>query len=202
MSKANPITQLSLKQLDAMFSEERRRGYPSDITTWGQVGLGGEFAERPVHPIGFYWRDDVTQYFRELVMQDAPFRTSYRIPGDDMTRRTPVVGKDIMKALADDPGAIAFGNFSYKSDDVKAIALVDDRGVVSQPQLTDIASGQYPLQRYLYFYVNRKPGTPLDPLMKEFLTFVLSKEGQDSVEKDHYLPLPAEVVTAERAKLE
>ena len=202
VNKANPLTRLSLAELDAMFSDERRRGYPSAVTAWGHVGLTGEWADRPVHPIGFYWRDDVTAYFRKLVMHDAPFGTAYRVPGSDMKRRTPKVAGDIMATLSADPGAIAFGNFSYQTDQVKAVALVDDRGVIAQPVLSDIASGRYPLQRSLYFYVNRKPGTPLDPLVKEFLTFVLSREGQALVEKDHYLPLPAADAAVERAKLE
>lgn len=202
VNKANPISRLSLAELDAIFSDERRRGYPSAVTTWGHVGLTGEWADRPVHPIGFYWRDDVTAYFRKLVMLDAPFGTAYRVPGEDMQRRTPKVAKDIMETLAADPGAIAFGNFSYQTDQVKALALVDARGVTAQPVLADVASGRYPLQRSLYFYVNRKPGAPLDPLVKEFLTFVLSREGQALVEKDHYLPLPAEDAAVERAKLD
>ena len=71
----------------------------------------------------------------------------------------------------------------------------------SQFSLTDIASGRYPLQRYLYIYVNRKPGEPLGPLAKEFLRFVLSRQGQALVSKDHYLPLPASVAAAELEKL-
>lgn len=201
VNAANPISELSLARLDAIFSDERRRGYPAEIVTWGQLGVGGEWAERPIHPYGFYWRDDVTAYFRKLVMLDAPFKPSYRVPGEGLSRRTPVVAKAIMDAVASDPGGIAFANFSYAGPGVKALALADRRGVVSQPALTDIASGRYPLQRYLYFYVNRKPGQPLSPLVKEFLTFVLSRDGQALVARDHYLPLTPELAAAERAKL-
>lgn len=202
VNKGNPVKQLSLAQLDAMYSEERRRGYPADLITWGQLGLDGEWADRPVHLYGFYWRDDVTAYFRKLVMLDAPFKASYRVPGGEMGRRTPKVAQDIMAALAADPGGIAFANFSYQTGEVKALALADREGVVGQPTLRDISSGRYPLERYLYIYVNRPPGRPLDPLLKEFLTFVLSREGQEMVGKDHYLPLTAEIAAAERAKLE
>jgi hypothetical protein len=90
--------------------------------------------------------------------------------------------------LSKDPYAIGFANFSYRTEAVKALGLVDERGVVSQPVFGDMMSGRYPLQRGIYIYVNRKPGAPLSPLMKEFLNFVLSKDGQSLVQVDHYLP--------------
>src|SRR3982074_2621539 len=120
VSKANPLNQIALDRLDAIYSDARRRGYRADITTWGQLGLTGEWADKPVHFYGFYGRDDVTWYFRDLVSYDAPFKASYRVPGDDMARRTPVVARALMTALEKDPGAIGFGNFSYQSDGVKA----------------------------------------------------------------------------------
>jgi phosphate transport system substrate-binding protein len=201
VSQANPLTGLSLAQLDAIYSEERRRGYPEPITTWGQLGLTGEWASQPIHVYGFYWRDDVTAYFRRLVMHDAPFIAGYQIPGGAMTRNTPTVAKGIMAAMAADPYGISFGNASYKTAAVKALALSDDRGVVGQFTVNDLASGRYPLERSLYLYVNRPPGQPLDPLVKEFLTFVLSREGQQMIERDHYLPLTSEMAAAERVKL-
>lgn len=202
VSKANPIDNITLAKLDAIFSDERRRGYPAAVTTWGQLGLTGEWADKPVHPIGFYWRDDVTWYFRNIVDQGAPFGTAYRVPGDDMNRRVPAVAAEIMAVLERDPYAIGFANFSYASGSVKALGIEDQYGVLSQPRLTDIASGRYPLQRSIYIYVNRRPGASLSPLVKEFLSFVLSRDGQALVSKDHYLPLTAAMATVERAKLE
>jgi len=201
VNRANPLSELSLAQLDAIYSEERRRGYPEPIKTWGQLGLTGEWADRPIHVYGFYWRDDVTAYFRKLVMHDAPFIAGYEIPGGGMNRNTPTVAKGIMAAMAADPYGISFGNASYKTDAVKALALSDERGVTGQFTLNDLASGRYPLQRYLYLYVNRKPGQPLDPLVKEFLTFVLSRDGQQMIDRDHYMPLPSTIAAAERVKL-
>jgi phosphate transport system substrate-binding protein len=201
VNKDNPLGAISLRKLDAIFSAERRRGYPADIHTWGEMGLTGAWAERPIHIYGFYWRDDVTDYFRKLVMLDAPFKATYEVPGGDMTRNTPKVAAAIMAALAQDPGGIAFGNASYMTDQVKTLGLSVD-GVASPFSLSEIASGRYPLQRYLYIYVNRKPGQPLDPLAREFLRFVLSRQGQALVGKDHYLPLPAAVDAAELRKLD
>jgi phosphate transport system substrate-binding protein len=202
VSKANPIGEISLAKLDAVYADARRRGFRADITTWGQLGLGGDWADKPIHIYGFYWRDDVTWYFRDLVDFDAPFKASYRAPGDDLARRTPAVARDLMATLQSDPYAIGFANFSYATDGVKALALSDAHGVVSQPVLSEMISGRYPLQRSIYIYVNRKPGDPLSPLVKAFLTFVLSREGQDLVSKDHYLPLTPAMAAAERARLE
>jgi phosphate transport system substrate-binding protein len=201
VNRHNPLPELTLAQLDAVFSPERRRGYPTDITTWGQLGLGGEWADRPIHLYGFYWRDDVTAYFRRLVMFDAPFKSTYVVPGGALSRRTPVVAAAIMAAMASDPDGIAFGNASYATDRVRALALADRHGGVGRFTAGDVAGGRYPLDRYLYFYVNRPPGRPLAPLVREFLTFVLSREGQELVTRDHYLPLPAAVAAAERNKL-
>ncbi len=201
VSKDNPLNAISLKKLDAVFSAERRRGYPAPIATWGQLGLSGQWADKPIHLYGFYWRDDVTAYFRKLVMLDAPFKSSYDVPGAGLTRNTPAGAGAIMTALANDPYGIAFGNGSYMTDQVKALGL-SDNGVQSTFTLNDVASGRYPLQRYLYIYVNRVPGKPLDPLLKEFLRFVLSRQGQQLVGQDHYLPLTPVIAAEERVKLE
>ena len=201
VNKDNPLTSISLRKLDAVFSAERRRGYPADIRTWGELGLTGPWADRPVHIYGFYWRDDVTDYFRKLVMLDAPFKPTYEVPGDDMRRSTPKVAAAIMAALAQDPGGISFGNASYRTGQVKTLGL-SVNGVASQFSLTGVASGRYPLQRYLYIYVNRDPRRPLDPLAREFLRFVLSRQGQALVSKDHYLPLPAAIDEEEMEKLD
>lgn len=194
VSKDNPASRISLAQLGRIYTGKR-------ITRWGQLGLKGAWRARPVHPYGFYNRDDVTWYFRQLTAAGAPFNAEYRVPGEDLARRTPKVAQALMETLAVDPGAIGFANFSYQSDKVKALALIDRRGVVHQPVLREMVTGSYPLQRQLYVYVHRIPGRPLDPALKEFLTFILSRDGQDMVKADHYLPLTPEMAAAERAKL-
>ena len=201
VSPSNPLDQISLAKLDAIYSDARRRGHPADITTWGQLGLGGAWADKPIHAYGFFWSEDVTRYFRDMVTYGAPFKASYIVPSP-LGSRTPKTAQAIMDRLGSDPYGIAFGNYSYKTDSAKSLALEDEHGVIAQPAVPDMISGRYPLQRYLYFYVNRKPGTPLPANIKEFLSFVLSRDGQDLVRKDHYLPLPARTVAEERAKLE
>lgn len=201
VNKSNPLTSISLRKLDAVFSAERRRGYPANISTWGQLGLTGAWADKPIHIYGFYWHDDVTAYFRKLVMLDAPFKWTYGVPGSGMSRTTPQVATAIMSALADDPDGISFGNASYRTPEVKPLGL-SVNGVQSAFSLSDVASGRYPLQRYLYIYVNRRPGEPLNPLLKEFLRFVLSRQGQSLVSTNDYLPLPPAVDARQLRKLD
>ncbi|HVC02229.1 MAG TPA: substrate-binding domain-containing protein [Steroidobacteraceae bacterium] len=201
VNQGNPLSSISLRKLDAVFSAQRRRGYPADITTWGQLGVTGPWADAPIHLYGFYWRDDVTSYFRRLVMLGAPFKAAYRVPGGDMQRSTPAVATAIMTKMAHDPYGITFGNGSYMTRRVKALGL-SVNGVQSQFTLADIASGRYPLQRYLYIYVNKAPDRPLPPLIAEFLRFVLSKQGQRLVRADHYLPLPALIAARQMQKLD
>lgn len=143
----------------------------------------------------------MTDYFRKLVMLDAPFKRTYEVPGGGMSRTTPQVAAAIMATLARDPYGISFGNASYMTDQVKALGLSVE-AVLSPFTLKNVASGRYPLERYLYVYVNRAPGKPLDPLMKEFLRFVLSRQGQSLVGEDHYLPLPPAVDARELRKLD
>jgi phosphate transport system substrate-binding protein len=201
VNKGNPLSSISLRKLDAVFSSERRRGYPAGISTWGQLGLTGEWADKPIHIYGYYWRDDVTWYFRELALLGAPFKSRYQVPGGDMSRSTPKVASAIMTALADDPYGISFGNASYMTGPVKALGL-SANGVASSFILPDIASGRYPLERYLYIYVNRRPGGPLNPLLEEFLRFVLSRQGQSLVSRDDYLPLPPALDAEQLRKLD
>lgn len=201
VNKGNPLTGISLRKLDAVFSAERRRGYPADISTWGQLGLTGKWADKPIDLYGFYWHDDVTTYFRKLVMLGAPFKSSYRVPGRPLTRTTPQVAAAIMRALTRDPYGISFGNGSYMTHQVKALGLIS-KGVESQFTLDDIASGRYPLERYLYIYVNRAPGKPLKPIIKEFLRFVLSRQGQEFVSRNQYLPLPPAIDARQLQKLD
>lgn len=201
VNKSNPLNSISLRKLDAVFSTERRRGYPADISTWGQLGLTGKWADKPIHLYGFYWHDDVTTYFRKLVMLGAPFKSSYRVPGRRLTRTTPQVAAAIMRALACDLYGISFGNGSYMTHHVKALGLIA-HGVESQFTMNDIASGRYPLERYLYIYVNRQPGKPLQPIIKEFLRFVLSRQGQELVSRNQYLPLPPAIDARQLQKLD
>jgi phosphate transport system substrate-binding protein len=199
VNKANPITQLTLAQLDAMYSDQRRRGHPADIKTWGDVGLTGEWADKPVHPYGRRVDIDIAWHFKDIVMYDAEFKRTYIAPpGKDGVGNS----ADVVNGVAADKYGIGYAAFGYVTNDVKAIALGKPDGTFVQPTKANVANGSYPIGRPLYLYVNRPPGAALDPLAKEFLLFVLSREGQEILAQDGTLPLPAPDAAAERAKLE
>ncbi|PYQ48617.1 MAG: hypothetical protein DMF78_20815, partial [Acidobacteria bacterium] len=192
---SNPIQKLTLAQLDAIYSPERRRGHPADVTAWGDVGLGGEWASKPIHAYGRSLSNEVAWYFKDIVTLDGPYKPSYIQPGK-------AASVDIMTALAGDPYGIGYSGFAYRTDKVKAIALADRDGVYVEPSRMAVASAKYPLQRPLYIYVNRAPGKPLEPLAREFLAFVLSEEGQQIGAVDGMLPLPLALAAAEQARLQ
>lgn len=199
VNKGNPIGKLTLAQLDAMYSGQRRRGYPTDIKTWGDAGLTGEWADKPVHPYGRRVDIDIAWHFKDVVMYDAEFKRSYIAPpGKDGVGNS----ADVVNGVANDRYGIGYAAFGYVTNNVKPLALGKPDGTFVEPTKANVASGNYPICRPLYLYVNRPPGKPLDPLAKEFLIFVLSKEGQELVAQDGTLPLPAAIADLERAKLE
>ena len=190
----NPLTKITLSQLDAIYSTTRRR-HGKDLTTWGQLGLTGEWADQPIHPISRKLSNEVTWHFRDIVMLDGTFKSSVQQPQKAKS-------VDVIRALSADRYGIANCAFSYATAEVKALALTDSAGVEHQPSREEVGSGSYPLIRPLYFYVNRVPGKPLEPLVKEFLSFVLSAEGQTIVAQDKYFALPPALADGERAKLD
>jgi phosphate transport system substrate-binding protein len=109
----------------------------------------------------------------------------------------------VVQGVTEDRYGMGYSGIGYKTSGVKLVALADkDGGAYSDGSYEDVKSGKYPLNRFLYIYINKAPGKPLDPLVKEFSKYIFSKEGQEVVVKDGYLPLPAEIAKQELAKLE
>lgn len=194
VNKDNPIKCLSLQQVDAIFSKARRGGYAKDITTWGELGLTGEWANKPISLYGRNSASGTYGYFKE----HALFQGDYK----DQVKEQPG-SSSVVQGVASDKYAIGYSGIGYKTADVRAVPLAaKEGGACYAAELKTVYSGDYPLSRYLYLYVNKKPGTPLDPLRLEFVKFVLSKQGQEVVIKDGYLPLPKNIVAEEQGKLQ
>ncbi len=191
--KDNPIQCLSLPQIDAIFSKTRRGGHADDVTTWGQLGLTGEWAK---HPISLYSRNSASGtygFFKEHAIFKGDFKDSVKEqPGS----------ASVVQAVATDRTGIGYSGIGYKTADVRAVPLAPRQGDACVETTPEKAySGEYPLARFLLLYVNRKPGVPLDPLRHEFIKYVLSREGGEAVIKDGYLPLPAGIMSEERTGL-
>jgi phosphate transport system substrate-binding protein len=185
--KDNPLQKLTLPQTDAIFSSTRKLGHPTDITNWGQLGLAGAWANAPISGNGRNAASGTYGYFKEHVLGDGDYKNSVKEqPGSSA----------VVQAVANDRFGIGYSGIGYKTADVKALALAKDAQSEAIPASAEFAySGDYPLARFLWLSVNYKPGTQLDPLRREFIKYVFSKQGQEAVVKDGYFPVSAALAT-------
>ena len=183
--KDNPIKALSLTQVDAIFSKNRKLGNSEDITGWGQLGLKGEWANLPISLYGRNAASGTYGYFKENALGKGDYKDSVKEqPGSSA----------VVQGVATDKGGIGYSGIGYKTADVRAIPLSRDAfSYPVEPTPENAYTGEYPLSRYLYLYVNYKPGSELDPLRREFIKYVFSKQGQTDVVKDGYFPVPANI---------
>lgn len=185
----NPIEGMSIEQLDAIFTSTRRCGGPEDITRWGQLGLEGTWANRD---IALYSRNAVSGtygYFRQYALCDGDFRDSINEqPGSS----------SVVQGVAESINGIGYSGIGYRTSGVRAIAVGNPP---VEPSAETAADGSYPLARFLYVAVNKHPNRDLTPLEREFLRLVLSRQGQQVVVRDGYIPLPAAVAKRFRSEL-
>ncbi|MBL8861892.1 MAG: phosphate ABC transporter substrate-binding protein [Planctomycetes bacterium] len=184
--KDNPIASLTMQQVDAVFSKTRKGGFDKDITTWGQLGLAGEWADKPISLYGRNSASGTYGYFKEHALFKGDFKDSVKEqPGSS----------SVVQGVAADKYAIGYSGIGYMTADVRAVPLAADAKSATVAATPENAySGDYPLARFLYVYVNYKPGTEIDPLRREFVRYMLSKQGQEDVIKDGYYPLTAKLV--------
>ena len=194
VNKDNPLDKLTLAQVDAAFSKTRRRGYKQNVTTWGQLGLTGDWANRPISLYGRNSASGTYGFFKEHSLGNGDYKDSVKEqPGS----------ASVVQGVTEDRFGMGYSGIGYKTSGVKVVALANKDGEpFSAGSYEDVKSGKYPLNRFLYIYINKAPGKPLDPLVREYAKFIFSKEGQEVVLKDGYLPLPAEIAKQELAKLE
>jgi phosphate transport system substrate-binding protein len=193
VNKDNPIASLSLPEADAIFSKTRKLGFPNDITTWGQLGLKGEWANKPVSVYGRNSASGTYGFFKEHTLGKGDYKDSVKEqPGS----------ASVVQGVSEDLYGIGYSGIGYQTSGVRALPLASKVGIAAQePTYANALSKSYPLSRYLYIYILRDPRKPVDPLVKEFMKLVLSRDGQEIVVKDGFLPLPASVVSEELAKL-
>jgi phosphate transport system substrate-binding protein len=221
VNKENPITKITFKQLDGIFGAERgggwdgtawnadaARGAESNIRTWGQLGLTGEWADKPINVYGrplkyhqqlhierliFKGGDKWNEKLREYAHDEAP------------SGATIVSTQSLLEDLSKDKYGIAYSNLGYPAAvKVKYLAIAEkDAGPYVEMTIESVQNRTYPLAAEEYLYINRKPGQPVDPKVKEFLRYILSREGQQEVVHDgKFLPLTAELAREQWKKLE
>ncbi|MBP1775252.1 MAG: PstS [candidate division NC10 bacterium] len=193
VNKDNPIKCLTVEQADAIFSKSRRHGYKEDIKTWGQLGLTGDWANRPISLFGRNSASGTYGFFKEHILKNGDYKDEVKEqPGS----------ASVVQGVTVDRYAIGYSGIGYVTAGVRAVPLAEKAGGACVEATADNAySGKYPLARFLYVYVNRAPGKSLDPLMREFVRFVFSAEGQEAVIKDGYFPVPSSIAKEETGKV-
>ncbi len=192
VNKDNPIEKATLSEIDGVFSKTRRRG-GKNVANWGGLGLSGDWSARPVSLYGRNSASGTYGFFKEKVLNNGDYRDTVKEqPGS----------ASVVQGVTEDRFGIGYSGIGYRTSGVKVVALSEKGGVFSDGSYADVVSGKYPLSRFLYIYVNKAPGKPLDPSVLEFLKLVYSQQGQEIVVKDGYYPLPASVVAEELKKIQ
>jgi phosphate transport system substrate-binding protein len=200
VDKDNPIEGLTLAQVDAIYSKTRKRGH-ADIATWSDLGLGGDWAKRPIHLYGLKPVNGIEQFLKANVLLGGEYKDNIEfVKGRGFTHAFTVAAED----MAAHPGGLTYALLANVTPNVKVVPLAAKEGEpFLMPTVESVYAHSYPLSRYVYIFVNKQPGKPLEPKVKEFLRAVLSREGQDVVAREGvYIPLTPQVVREELEKLE
>jgi phosphate transport system substrate-binding protein len=185
VNKDNPVDGLSLAQLDAIFSKTRKFGADADIRTWGDAGQSGSWRNSTISLYGRNAASGTYGYFKKHALGKGDYKDSVKEqPGSS----------SVVQGVASDKNGIGYSGIGYKTADVKAISLSEDHGgEMIEPTPENGYAGDYPLSRYLWLAVNYRPGSEIDPLRREFVKYIYSRQGQEAVVKDGYLPVTAEI---------
>jgi phosphate transport system substrate-binding protein len=178
--KDNPLTCLSLQEIDAIFSSTRAGGAKAAITTWGQAGLKGEWANRPISKYGRNSASGTYGYFKDVALFGGDYAPDVREQPGSST---------VIQGVAADINGIGYSGVGYGTADVKAIQIRGAGGKCYPPSAQAAASGNYPIARFLYIYVNHNPNQKMEPLRAEFIRYVYSQQGQADVIRAGFFPL-------------
>jgi phosphate transport system substrate-binding protein len=193
VNKDNPIKCLTFEQIDAIFSKSRRSGYKEDIKTWGQLGLTGDWADRPISLYGRNSASGTYGFFKEHALKNGDYKDEVKEqPGS----------ASVVQGVTVDRYGIGYSGIGYATAGVRAVPIAEKEGAACVDGSAENAyAGTYPLARFLYVYINKPPGKALDPLTQEFVKLMVSKEGQGEVVKDGYFPIPASIAKEEISKV-
>ena len=193
VNKDNPTKGLTIAEVDALFSKSRRQGHPTDLTRWGQLGHRGDWADAPISLYGRNSASGTYGFFKEHALKNGDFK--------DQVKEQPG-SASVVQGINEDRYGIGYSGIGYSTSGVNMVPLAAKAGQpFVEPTHANTKNGSYPLWRYLYIYVNQAPGKPLSPIVKEFLAYVYSKEGQSDVLRDGYFPVPGALVEKQLAKI-
>ena len=193
VNKDNPVEALSLTQIDSIFSKTlMRKG--KNIMTWGDAGVTDQaWASNPISLYGRNSASGTNGFFKEHVLKKGDYK--------DTVKEQPGSSSVVMGITEDRTGA-GYSGIGFKTSGVKAVSVIGEDGKPYAPNYENVKSGKYPIWRPLFVYVSKKPGKPLDPVVREFLKFVFSKQGQEITIKDGFFPLSADQAAKMRKLIE
>ncbi len=188
VNKDNPIECMTLAQVNAVFSKSRRAGHAEDVTRWGQLGLTGAWANRPISIYGRNSASGTYGFFKKKVLKNGDYKDTVKEqPGS----------ASVVQGITVDRYGIGYSGIGYTTSGVRAVPLETSADACVEAKAEKAYSGEYPLARFLFVYINKAPGKPLSPLSREFVKLVLSRDGQEVVVKDGYFPIPAAIAQDE-----
>ena len=183
VNKDNPISCLTVLQVNRIFSVNRRSAFGGDISTWGQAGLTGDWARQPIVLYGRNTISGTYSFFKEMALVDGDFKPSVRQQSGS---------EEVVQHVANDKYAMGYSGIGYKTAGVRAVPLALADGAACNDTSPDTTyAGKYPFARYLYVYLNRKPNESLDPLRAEFIKYIQSKDGQKETEQAGFYSITA-----------
>lgn len=191
--KDNPIPGMTLQQVDAVFSSNQRCGYSGSIGSWGDLAMRGPWERRDIQLFGRNSVSGTYGYFKDTALCGGDFKNNVNEqPGS----------ASVVQSVSTSVNGIGYSGVGYRTSSVRSVPIARNADSEYFDATGDNSvSGDYPLARFLYVYVNKAPNTPMAPIEREFLKLVLSGQGQEIVLKDGYIPLPARVVEATMASL-
>jgi phosphate transport system substrate-binding protein len=191
--KDNPLQSISLEQADAVFSKTRKRGHAEDIVNWGQLGLTADWSRKPISLYGRNSASGTYGFFKGKTLKKGDYKDTVKEqPGS----------ASVVQGITEDLYGIGYSGIGYKTSGVKTLAIAAESGKDAvEGTYENCLEGTYPLGRYLNLYVVKDPSKPMDPLVREFMRFIFSKEGQEIVVKDGYYPLSAALCAEELQRI-
>jgi phosphate transport system substrate-binding protein len=188
----NPIRGLNFSQLDSIFSITMRCGASERVSNWAQLGLDFNWAHRRMQLFGRNSVSGTYGYFKKNALCSGDFRNNVNEqPGS----------ASVVQSVASSINTIGYSGVGYQISGAKLIPLAKEGDAYIYPSRENILSGDYPLSRYLYIYLNKHPNYPLTPIEQEFVRFIYSSQGQELVAKDGYIPISARLAKQELKKV-
>jgi phosphate transport system substrate-binding protein len=183
----NPIKGLTMEQVDAIFGKDRKRGLRTDVAKWGDLGLENGWESLPIHLYGRDKKSGTRTFFMQEVLGGGQLKS-------DVVEEAGSASEIL--DISRDPIGIGYAGIGFQASTVRVVPLARTAGSEFVPPTAEAAtSGAYPLARYLYLYAKKAPGTNLDSDVLEFLKFINSREGQETIVRAGFFPLPAAQVT-------